>query len=83
MVHLLDDKTHTMSKQLSRAQRQRFEKQRQAIRIIIIEHIKRTRLNATPGQRRSTNLEIYRMLDDERKEKLFEYMTRFVIPDQS
>lgn len=55
--------------------------QRQQIRLIVIEHIKATRLSATPAQRRETNLKIYRMLDDERKEKLFEYMTRFVIPD--
>jgi hypothetical protein len=56
--------------------------QRHEIPMIIIEHIKRTRLNATPEQRRATNLEIYRMLDKDRKEKLFEYMTRIVIPDQ-
>jgi hypothetical protein len=56
--------------------------QRHEIRMIIIEHIKRTRLAATPEQRRATNLEIYRMLDEDRKEKLFEYMTRIVIPDQ-
>ena len=56
--------------------------QRHEIRMIIIEHIKRTRLSATPEQRRATNLEIYRMLDDDRKEKLFQYMTRIVIPDQ-
>lgn len=55
--------------------------QRERIRVIIIEHIKATRLKATPAERRATNLAIYRMLDDERKEKLFEYMTRFVIPD--
>jgi hypothetical protein len=56
--------------------------QRQEIRMIIIEHIKATRLAATPEQRRQTNLKIYRMLDDERQEKLFMYMTRFVIPDE-
>lgn len=56
--------------------------QRQQIRLIIIDHIRETRLSATPAQRRETNLRIYRMLDDDRKEKLFEYMTRFVIPDE-
>ena len=56
--------------------------QRERIRMIIIEHIKATRLQATPVERRATNLKIYRMLDEDRKEKLFEYMTRFVIPDQ-
>lgn len=55
--------------------------QRDQIRLIVIDHIKATRLSATPAQRRETNLKIYRMLDDERKEKFFEYMTRFVIPD--
>lgn len=56
--------------------------QRQQIRLLVIDHIKATRLKATPAQRRETNLKIYRMLDDERKEKMFEYMTRFVIPDE-
>ena len=55
--------------------------QRQEIRMIIIEHIKATRLKATPAERRATNLAIYRMLDGERKEKLFEYILQFVILD--
>ncbi|MBZ0172258.1 MAG: hypothetical protein K8E66_07765, partial [Phycisphaerales bacterium] len=48
------------------------DEQREAIRSIVIEHIKTTRLSATPAQRRETNMRIYRLLDDERKERLFE-----------
>ncbi len=55
--------------------------QRERIREMIIEHIKSTRLRATPAQRRETQMRIYRMLDDERKEKLFAYMTEIVIRD--
>jgi hypothetical protein len=55
--------------------------QRERIRDMIIEHIKTTRLHATPEQRRETQMRIYRMLDDERKEKLFAYMTEIVIRD--
>jgi len=57
------------------------DEQRAGIRGIIIEHIKTTRLKATPAQRRETMMQIYRLLDDERREKLFAYMTRVVIPD--
>lgn len=55
--------------------------QRERIRRIIIDHIKATRLRATPEERREANMTIYRMLDDERKEKLFAYMTSIVIRD--
>jgi hypothetical protein len=57
------------------------DEQRERIRTIIIDHIKATRLAASPAQRRETNMVIYRMLDDERKEKLFAYMTSIVIRD--
>lgn len=57
------------------------DEQREAIRDIVIEHIKSTRLRATAQQRRETNMKIYRMLDDGRKERLFAYMTRVVLPD--
>ncbi|USN99448.1 MAG: hypothetical protein H6810_01880 [Phycisphaeraceae bacterium] len=57
------------------------DEQRAEIREIVLEHIRATRLSATPEQRRETNMKIYRLLDDERKEKLFAYMTRIVIPD--
>ncbi len=55
--------------------------QRESIRTMIIEHIKATRLNATPAQRRTVQMRIYRMLDDDRKEKLFGYLTEIVIRD--
>ncbi|HHN78094.1 MAG TPA: hypothetical protein ENK11_05390 [Phycisphaerales bacterium] len=58
------------------------DEQREAIREIIIDHIKSTRLHATPAQRRETNMKIYRMLDDERKERLFAYMIRVILPDE-
>jgi hypothetical protein len=57
------------------------DKQREAIRSLVIDHIRQTRLEATPEQRRAVMLEIYRLLDPERRERLFEYMTRAVIPD--
>jgi hypothetical protein len=55
--------------------------QRAAIRATVIEHIKATRLDATPAQRREAMLRIYRLLDDERQERLFAYMARIVIAD--
>ncbi|MEQ9096438.1 MAG: hypothetical protein RIE32_09265 [Phycisphaerales bacterium] len=55
--------------------------QREAIREIVLDHIKRTRLAATPGQRRETMLAIYRVLDPSRREKLYGLMLRQVIPD--
>jgi hypothetical protein len=57
------------------------EDQRRAIRGIVIDHIKATRLEATPAQRRDTMTRVYRLLDEPRRERLFEYMTRVVIPD--
>lgn len=57
------------------------DEQREKIRRIIIDHIKSTRLQATPAQRREANMTIYRMLDDGRREKLFAYMTSIVIRD--
>ena len=57
------------------------DEQRAAIRAVIIEHIKTTRLNATPEQRREAMMAIYRLLDEPRREKLFAYMARVVIPD--
>jgi hypothetical protein len=57
------------------------DEQREAIRSIIIEHIKQTRLEATPQQRRDAMHEIYRLLDDDRKEKLYDYLLRIVVPD--
>ena len=55
--------------------------QRAQIREIVIDHIKATRLRATPADRRAANMTIYRLLDDDRKELLFGYMSAIVIPD--
>lgn len=49
------------------------------IREIIIEHIKDTRLKATIEQRQALMLEIYTLLDDDRRELLFLFMTRAAI----
>jgi len=58
------------------------EEQRSAIRDIVIEHIKRTRLSATPSQRRETMVRIYRMLDEDRQERFVGYLLRVVVPDE-
>lgn len=50
--------------------------QRAWIRTRMIGHIKETRLKANDEQREALMLEIYSMLDDDRKIKLFGYMTR-------
>ena len=55
--------------------------QRAAIRELVIEHIRATRLDATPAQRRDAMLRIYQLLDDERQERLFAYMTSLVVTD--
>ena len=57
------------------------DEQRVEIRNIVIDHIKATRLSATSAQRREANMTIYRLLDDERKERFFGYMSAIVIPD--
>ena len=57
------------------------EEQREAIRSVVIEHIKATRLEASPQQRRDAMHEIYRLLDDDRKQKLYDYLLRIVVPD--
>ncbi len=57
------------------------DEQREAIRSIVIEHIKQTRLEATPQQRRDAMHEIYRLLDEDRKAKLYDYLLRIVVPD--
>lgn len=57
------------------------EEQRSAIRDLVIDHIRTTRLKATPPQRREVTLGIYRLLDEERRERLFVYLLRQVVPD--
>jgi hypothetical protein len=56
--------------------------QREAIRAIVIEHVKRTRLHATPSQRRQAMRAVYDMLDDRRKGLLFDYLLERVLPDE-
>lgn len=55
--------------------------QRESIREIVIEHLKATRLKATPVERRATMRRIYDSLDDDRQALLFDYMTRAAVPD--
>lgn len=57
------------------------DEQRQEIRSIVIDHIKATRLGATPANRREVMHTIYNMLDDERRVKLYDYLLRIVVPD--
>jgi hypothetical protein len=54
--------------------------QRERIRSIVIDHIKTTRLEATPEQRRGAMRRIYDTLDDERKGKLFDYTLLIAVP---
>jgi hypothetical protein len=55
--------------------------QRAAIRQIVLDHIKATRLEATPAQRREAMVAIYRELDDARRERLYALLLRQVVPD--
>jgi len=55
--------------------------QREAIRDVVIEHIRQTRLSATPTQRRQAMLRIYRLLDEDRRQSLFMHIMRQVVPD--
>ena len=57
------------------------ETQRVAIRSIVLEHIKDTRLEATPAERRQTMLAIYRQLDESQRERLYDLLLRQVVPD--
>lgn len=56
--------------------------QREAIRTIVIDHIKETRLQPTPQQRRDAWHDIYELLDDERRKKFFDYLLRRVVTDE-
>lgn len=53
--------------------------QQAQIRDLIIEHIKETRLKATITQREDLMLEIYELLDDDRRVKFFRFMTNAAI----
>ncbi|MEM9372935.1 MAG: hypothetical protein AAGA55_04755 [Planctomycetota bacterium] len=57
------------------------EAQRARIRDRVINHIKRTRLEATPAHRRDVMLEIYGLLDDDRRVRFVEYILRAAIPE--
>ncbi len=56
------------------------DEQRAAIRSLVIQHIKDTRLEATIEQRRAAMRRIYDLLDPERQGKLFDYMLRVALP---
>jgi len=58
------------------------EAQREAIRGVVIDHVRATRLKATPAERRAAMHEVYRLLDDDRRIKLFDYILRVAVPDQ-
>ncbi len=55
--------------------------QRASIREVVLEHIKDTRLEATPEQRRATMVRIYRELDEAQREQLYALLLRQVVPD--
>ena len=55
--------------------------QREVLRTIVIDHIKATRLKATPAQRRAAMRRMYDALDEERRGMLFDYIMRAVVPD--
>lgn len=55
------------------------DEQRAQIRELMISHIKATRLKATIEQRQAVMLEIYNLLDEDRREKLFLFITRAAI----
>lgn len=55
--------------------------QREAMRGVVIDHVRATRLEATPEQRRESMHRIYQLLDEERREKLFDYLLRQVVKD--
>ncbi|RMH12893.1 MAG: hypothetical protein D6695_05565 [Planctomycetota bacterium] len=56
------------------------DEQRAQIRSLVIEHIRTTRLEATPEQRRAAMHRIYELLDTQRRQKLFDYLLRQVVP---
>lgn len=51
------------------------------VREIVLAHIKDTRLQATPSQRRQTMLAIYREFDQTQRERLYDLLLRQVVPD--
>lgn len=57
------------------------DEQRTAMRDVVIEHIRETKLSATPEQRRATMVRIYALLDEDRQEQYVEYLLRIIVPD--
>jgi len=57
------------------------QEQRETMREILIAYIKETRLEPTPEQRRAAMVQIYESLDQDRKQKLFGYLLRIVVPN--
>lgn len=59
------------------------EDQREAMREILIQYIKDTRLDPTPLERREATMQMYSVLDQERQAKFFEYLLKIVVPDSN
>lgn len=57
------------------------EEQRAALREVVIDHIRATKLSATPAQRRATMVKMYEVLDDERQALYVGYLLRIILPD--
>lgn len=57
------------------------EEQRAEMRRVVIDHIRATKLKATPEERRAATRKIYDLLDEDRRGKLFDYLLKQVIPD--
>ncbi len=54
--------------------------QREAIRDLVVEHVRATRFEATPDERRRVMRRIYDALDEERRGRLFDLMVRQILP---
>jgi hypothetical protein len=57
------------------------DEQRERLREILVEHIRTTKLSATPTQRRASTRKMYDALDEERRGKFFDYLLGQIVPD--
>lgn len=57
------------------------DEQREKMRDILITYIKQTRLEPTSQQRRAATIQMYEVLDEERRTAFFEYLLQIVVPD--
>lgn len=55
--------------------------QREQMRAILIDHIRTTKLTATPAHRRAATRAMYDLLDEDRRGLLFDYLLIQVVPD--